>query len=337
PPPAAHPGPAPARREKEKEGRIHDETQFNPDAINCICGSLYDDGFSIACDDCSRWCHAACFDIVAGEVPEEWKCWVCVPRAKGVDRERAARMQKERQREAERIQQEQARMRLSPGVERAKPRSRLIDIDAPWTHAYVPIAADLVPQHSTRDQLTRHAQNWRGVTAIAPPPPPPIAVASVPHPSASSARPPSYALHTTGPVPPASLIAPYASTVTSTSAYLADPLNAYAHLGMPKPFVHLLGPPLDVALDARIAGNEARFARSGCKPNAALRPVLCDSEEKLGFGVFALRALGAGEEVVLGWEWDDGHAVHALPALIHDSHAFPYVPPYLPPRSVPLL
>ncbi|KZP02546.1 hypothetical protein FIBSPDRAFT_610017, partial [Athelia psychrophila] len=124
PPPAAHPGPAPARREKEKEGRIHDETQFNPDAINCICGSLYDDGFSIACDDCSRWCHAACFDIVAGEVPEEWKCWVCVPRAKGVDRERAARMQKERQREAERIQQEQARMRLSPGVERAKPRSR---------------------------------------------------------------------------------------------------------------------------------------------------------------------------------------------------------------------
>src|SRR4051812_41705119 len=53
----------------------------NADAINCICGFLYDDGFSIACDECSRWCHAACFDIIEGEVPEEWYCWVCVPRA----------------------------------------------------------------------------------------------------------------------------------------------------------------------------------------------------------------------------------------------------------------
>ncbi|KAF8332879.1 hypothetical protein F5887DRAFT_995695 [Amanita rubescens] len=37
---------------------------------------FYDDGFSIACDDCSsRWCHTACFD---GHVPEEWRRLVCV-------------------------------------------------------------------------------------------------------------------------------------------------------------------------------------------------------------------------------------------------------------------
>lgn len=34
---------------------------------------------------------------------------------------------------------------------------------------------------------------------------------------------------------------------------------------MPKPFVHLLGPPLD------LAGNHGRFASSGCRPNAILR------------------------------------------------------------------
>jgi len=38
--------------------------------------------------------------------------------------------------------------------------------------------------------------------------------------------------------------------------------------------------------------------------------------------VFAMRALGAGEEVVLGWEWDDGSVVHMLPALIEDPNAF---------------
>ncbi|KAF8343253.1 hypothetical protein F5887DRAFT_342543 [Amanita rubescens] len=37
---------------------------------------FYDDGFSIACDDCSsRWCNTACFD---GHVPEEWRRLVCV-------------------------------------------------------------------------------------------------------------------------------------------------------------------------------------------------------------------------------------------------------------------
>ena len=62
--------------------------------IRCICNSTLDDGFSIACDVCERWCHAACFDIVVGEVPEEWKCWECAPRP--VDREKAAKIQRER-------------------------------------------------------------------------------------------------------------------------------------------------------------------------------------------------------------------------------------------------
>ena len=118
---------------------------------------------------------------------------------------------------------------------------------------------------------------------------------------------------------------------------------------MPKPFVHLVGPPLDLALDARIVGGLGRFVRSGCWPNAVLRPVLCEErggkgkkdkeknkekekakekdgnkekEKMLSFAVFALRDLKQGEEVVLGWEWDDGNAVHALPALIQTPHLF---------------
>lgn len=71
-----------------------DKKDNSQEDIRCICGFTYDDGFSIACDDCSRWCHAACFDIVEGEVPEEWFCWECFPRP--VDSERAARFQRER-------------------------------------------------------------------------------------------------------------------------------------------------------------------------------------------------------------------------------------------------
>ena len=89
------------------------------DAISCICGFTYDDGFSIACDDCSRWCHAACFGIVqGGEVPEFWKCWVCDP-ALEVDKERAVKIQKGRLKAM--------RMKTSPGTNGGAPGGTTIN------------------------------------------------------------------------------------------------------------------------------------------------------------------------------------------------------------------
>ncbi|KAF8064469.1 hypothetical protein FPV67DRAFT_224442 [Lyophyllum atratum] len=368
------------------------EGDVSTEAISCICGSTFDDGFSIACDDCSRWCHAACFDIVSGEVPEEWRCWECVPRP--VDRERAVRLQKERQGlralEEQQVASTQApsqpqlshppqRRRTSPGLERKHRRTSapaidgsntskrkrrasfvvppppppaaeedadvVVDIDEPWSHSYVHIQDDILPARETREKLLRHAQSWRGITAVAPFPPPSPPVAVHPLPDPDPVRPPAYVVHTTAPVQCEGLIAPFTSTITPSATYLSDPLNAYAHLGLPKPFVHLIGPPLDLALDARIAGDSARYVRSGCRPNAVLRPVLCprssvsvpeegaspnpqpkppeEKEGTLGFAVFALRDLKAHEEVVLGWEWDDGHAIHQLPALIQTPGLFP--------------
>ncbi|KAJ7480782.1 hypothetical protein FB451DRAFT_1446832 [Mycena latifolia] len=53
------------------------------------------------------------------------------------------------------------------------------------------------------------------------------------------------------------------------------PPRAYAHAGAAKRSVHLVGPPLDLALDARGAGARARWVRSGCWPNAELRAYVC--------------------------------------------------------------
>ncbi|KAI0743171.1 hypothetical protein C8Q80DRAFT_1273710 [Daedaleopsis nitida] len=235
-----------------------------------------------------------------------------------------------------------------------------VDIDEPWTSSYVPITKD-VPTDDARERLRRVACDWRGVSAISPAPTAltpgcttpalltpdaisrvsPIALQQVPKPAAAfpslltngnpSVRPPSYAIHATEPIPSSKFIAPYPSTIIPTATYLRDPLNAYAHLGMPKPFVHLFGPPLDVALDARTTGDHSRYVRSGCRPNAILRPIFCPTNAKdskaeddaIKFGIFALRDLKANEEVVLGWEWDDGNVVHHLPALIHSPFEYP--------------
>ncbi|PSR77474.1 hypothetical protein PHLCEN_2v7905 [Hermanssonia centrifuga] len=372
----------------------HDEpsNSTSSDSISCICGFTYDDGFSVACDVCSRWVHAACFDIVSGEVPEEWRCWICEPRR--VDTEKAVRLQKMRQKQMLELEGERHKRRVSsPGVDRkrrvasaidgssnAKRKRRYsvnnpqqhqqvqqtngeeehIDIDEPSTHSYVHIDKDIIPHQHTRDKLKRLAQHWRGITALNSPDDlvttpvmlapddfaipqqtslHPLPKSSYSHPTLSSninpsVRPPSYTVRTTQPIPSSALIAPYTSTIIPSTVYLSDPLNSYAHLGMPKPFVHLIGPPLDVALDARLSGNGSRFVRSGCRPNAVLRPVLCrlphtaggsSPDETLTFGVFALRDLKAQEEVVLGWEWDDGSVIHHLPALIDSPHMFAYV------------
>ena len=381
-----HPSPE-QEQEPEPELEPDAEPQASNETIDCICGFTYDDGFSIACDKCSRWCHVACFGIAEKAVPENWSCWICDPRP--VDRDRAVRVQRARQRQ---VLPAAPKRRASPGVER-KPRrptatdgipnkrkrrasinvavhpaaeDEHVDIDEPWTHSYVSITKDIIPVDETRDRLRRVATNWRGVSAISPSPPtltpgstspavltpdaipnsPAITIHPVPTPAPSSpcmfangnasVRPPSYAVHATQPIPSSKLIAPYPSTIIPTATYLRDPLNAYAHLGMPKPYVHLFGPPLDVALDARITGDHSRFVRSGCKPNAVLRPIFCKSpknvkrepEDAISFGIFALRDLKANEEVVLGWEWDDENVVHHLPALIQSPFTFSYVRPY---------
>ncbi|EKM74756.1 hypothetical protein AGABI1DRAFT_132875 [Agaricus bisporus var. burnettii JB137-S8] len=300
------------------------------DGIRCICGFEHDDGFSIACDKCQRWSHAACYDIVNGAVPDEWKCVLCRPRP--VNRDAAERLQRARQHRATKHRRIRHR--------------ELADSDEPSTHAFVPIATDIV-HPDARETLRRYAHHWRGITALTdddddpatpvarpPHPPPPTTLKQLPPQSPlspftnPSILPPAYAVHTAAPVRSHDFIAPFTAHIVPSSTYLADPLNAYAHLGMPKPFVHLLGPPLDLALDARQAGDNSRYLRSGCRPNAVLRPVL-SPPDSLSFGVFAIRDLKPNEEVVLGWEWDDGNVVHSLPALIQSPHAFPPSPQHV--------
>ncbi|PPQ71925.1 hypothetical protein CVT26_007185 [Gymnopilus dilepis] len=367
------------QHQHQHQASPHPSPDSSNDGIDCMCGFTLDDGYSIQCDKCERWCHAVCFGISKEKdsVPDVWLCWVCEPRP-------LAMQEAARKRRASVVQPT-----ASPNITSSLSATPLngsgatsgntpaetggsagedpqVDVEETWKDTYVHISEDIIPSDETRQRLRKQAMNWRGITAVSTPsasasamtPPPPVAVKELPpqttyNPlltlnSNPSVLPPTYGLHTTAPIPSDKLITPYTSSITPSSSYLSDPLNAYAHLGMPKPFVHLLGPPLDVALDSRLVGNYGRFVRSGCRPNAVLRPVLCDKgkgkarggeEDKenrdqsrqreeedgrtLGFGVFAIRDLRAGEEVVLGWEWDDGNAVHYLPALLSTPHMFP--------------
>ncbi|GAA5998701.1 uncharacterized protein JCM10292_007171 [Rhodotorula paludigena] len=86
----------------------------------------------------------------------------------------------------------------------------------------------------------------------------------------------SHALFAAAPIAAGSFIAPLKGELVDLEAYRADPINQYALLGATKAGVRALPAPWSVAVDARKWGNEVRFARSGCHPNAVVRVVKLD-------------------------------------------------------------
>ncbi|KAI5117716.1 hypothetical protein M0805_006520 [Coniferiporia weirii] len=107
------------------------------------------------------------------------------------------------------------------------PEDEHVDIEDDWRGAYVPLMEDAILQTATRAKLRLAAQNWRSVTALV-------------------TEEPKRTKVTTALIAGETLIAPFMSTMVPSAAYLADPLNAYAHMGMPMPHVHLVPPPLPV-------------------------------------------------------------------------------------------
>lgn len=134
------------------------------------------------------------------------------------------------------------------------------------------------------------------------------------------AHPTQYGVFAVESLPTGGFIGEFRGEVLDTATYRKDPINQYSGLGIPKPFVHSIGPPVNLIIDARSYGSDMRFVRSGCHPNAVLRPLLLrsddDSAPKLKFGIFAARDIGRNEEIVTGWEWDDQHVVHTLRSII---------------------
>ncbi|KAL5637646.1 hypothetical protein ACGC1H_004157 [Rhizoctonia solani] len=127
---------------------------------------------------------------------------------------------------------------------------------------------------------------------------------------------PTYGVVATESISQGSLVLEYRCALSDAHAYISNKAHQYALLGTGTKYVRLVPAPLDICLDARVMGNEGRFVRCGCWPNAVIRPFICtegeDQEPEARFGVFALRELKLGEEIVLGWEWAVEHVVHKL-------------------------
>lgn len=145
-------------------------------------------------------------------------------------------------------------------------------------------------------------------------------------------RPTVYGVFTSESFETGTFLGEYLGELIDPTAYRQDPINQYTLLGLPKPHVHALGPPINLMIDARNYGSPLRFVRNGCHPNAVIRPIVwrtpssssssssssSEGTPKIAFGLFTSRPIPPRTEIILGWEWDDQHLVHSLP-LIHPT------------------
>ncbi|KAF9563889.1 hypothetical protein EC968_004658 [Mortierella alpina] len=109
--------------------------------------------------------------------------------------------------------------------------------------------------------------------------------------------------------------------VSLKSSYKTDPINQYAILATPKPFV-LFHPQLNLVVDARRCGNDARFVRRSCVPNTEVKSIVVPGvqDQTVHLGLFAKIPVAKGEEITLDWDWNKEHlALQAIKPLAEKS------------------
>ncbi|KAJ2394253.1 SET domain-containing protein 3, partial [Coemansia sp. RSA 2603] len=113
-------------------------------------------------------------------------------------------------------------------------------------------------------------------------------------------------------------ICEYRGQVVLKAAYKEDPKNYYELLRTTRPHTHF-HPEIDLCVDARRQGSEARFVRRSCSSNVALKSIHVpqSSDSLIHLGLFATRDITPDEELTIHWEWEDGE----LPAVSRMSQA----------------
>jgi hypothetical protein len=93
--------------------------------------------------------------------------------------------------------------------------------------------------------------------------------------------------------------------VIEKADYKEDKGNKYSTLftTLPHVFFHKT---MDLCVDARRYGNDSRFVRRSCHPNAELKTIIIpnqDTLESVHLGIYTSKQVRRGEEITIPWNW----------------------------------
>ena len=118
------------------------------------------------------------------------------------------------------------------------------------------------------------------------------------------------------------LIMEFTGQIGFQQIYKNDPINQYSILRRPKPYV-LFCPPntLDIYVDARLYGNDARYVRRSCFPNARVALICVQNPPDRGihFGLFATKNIKTRDEITIGYDWNPAHKMEEMISAVRDE------------------
>lgn len=104
--------------------------------------------------------------------------------------------------------------------------------------------------------------------------------------------------------------------------YKNDPINQYSTLQRPKQYVFFSpADTLDLYVDARLYGNDARYVRRSCYPNAkvAFICVVDGSERGIHFCLLTTKKVKTREEITVAHDWNLSHQIEKMISGIREE------------------
>ncbi|ORX51607.1 SET domain-containing protein, partial [Hesseltinella vesiculosa] len=326
-----------------------DEEPVDTGLIRCICDSTEDDGFTIQCDRCLTWQHAYCMNISQKNIPDRYLCALCDKRPPiRVDKKRrdGKPHPPKRTRDDEPSQLNPItkptttkKPKLSKRIsvpKRAMDASSLV-----FSHAKLKWSRS--PKWQTKPWRPTDAQEASVLHQELFTVMDKVSLEQQPYPHRPCLVRPlaKQAAHR---VPSKSRKGVFADTQLLANTFLMqahgdvllksefkfDATNDYALLGTPCAHV-LFYPSLDLCIDARERGNDARHFRRSCHPNAEVRAMVLSNgpspatspasppppsppttassstQHSICLGIFSRSSIQPDEEITLGWHWQKGH------------------------------
>ncbi|GMM30629.1 histone-binding protein [Martiniozyma asiatica (nom. inval.)] len=304
------------------------EYAVHPDSgiIGCICGLDHDDGFTIQCDNCYRWQHAACMGIEnEDEAPDNYLCYLCDP-SLNIDSDEArklqqARLQPKRRKSPYASERSKENTKSNGNVQfkKRKTEDEQLGIEN-FKTLYYPIDTYIFKSEPAKSlfntlpellksekNIIRQDKNHLRRSLIDQSQ---LNVKQgVDNPKAKFTGISKIGLFTNENIKSGSIISLFSGELDMKENYINEKCNQFWLFGCPKPSV-FFHPTLPLVIDERGMGNHTRFIRKSCSPNCEIKTVV--NKHEVQFILVSTRDIKNNHELTLSWNWDDSHPILEL-------------------------
>ncbi|KAI9256203.1 hypothetical protein BY458DRAFT_589082 [Sporodiniella umbellata] len=306
--------------EEEEE----EEDQYDSGVIRCVCDDPSDDGFTIQCEHCLDWQHASCVNVKRNKIPKHYLCDRCsrlIKKKRPLDFQNRSKEAKDKKKETYRKYSfEESRGNNASYHHTSKcivKQKTVANIFKEVRHYWFQVNKQKTP-------VTLDAATKKGLKSL-------VVMESnllLPSIPKASAKPLRRLMRNTlnnekSPladkgvfadihIPEDRYLMEIMGEVKLKSEYKAS--NYFSLLGAPLRHVFFYRS-IDAYMDTREFGNDARFIRRSCKPNAEIKSIILpnDNEDLLiHMGVYTTEELDKGEEITVGWNWQRGLLLHKM-------------------------